>query len=112
MKLLDADLGGPDAMGGGPPMPEVERLGGPPRGGGGVDFAPVAAELGSFLLTHFFSSGSYTNDDSSPSFALMGPVPGALGSFLPNQPPNQPDGFLLSSGLFAGKIELAGGYGI
>jgi hypothetical protein len=100
-KVLDMDRSGPEPMGGGAPVPLVLLLGGPALGGGGVDFEATLAEFGSFLLIHFLSLGSYTKEDSSPSFALMGPWVGMSPSFFPNQPPNQPDGFLWRSGFFA-----------
>lgn len=54
--------GGRCSMGGGPEdvLPTLaERLCGPgPLGGGGVARADAVALLGSFLLTHFLSSGS------------------------------------------------------
>lgn len=47
--------------------------GGPALGGGGVADGPSCApSLPAFLLTHLFSSGSYTKLLSSPSFALIG----------------------------------------
>lgn len=82
-------LGGPDAarnpLGGGVPRPSG------PFGGGGVGAAVASCSAPAFLLTHFLRSGSYTNEFSSPSLALIGPVWGAFGSFLPNQPPNHED---------------------
>lgn len=60
------------------------------RGGGGVAAGGGVSEP-DFLLTHRFSTGSYTNEVSSPSFARIGPVVGeALPSrrkMRPNQDP-------------------------
>ncbi len=55
---LDTDLAGPGMGEGCVPVPLVLRLGGPLLGGGGAAFDAAIAELGSFLLIHFFSSGS------------------------------------------------------
>ena len=59
--------------GGGPPIVLAVLLGGGgPRGGGGVALGVSGAVAPAFLLTHFFSSLSYTNELSSPRRALMG----------------------------------------
>jgi hypothetical protein len=51
------------------------------RGGGGV---PAGGGVSDpfFLFTHRFSTGSYTNEVSSPSLALIGP---ATGDALPSR---------------------------
>jgi hypothetical protein len=83
------DVGG---VGGGPMSPlGVLEGGANDLGGGGVDVeAGVTAEAPPALFTHLPRSLSKTKEFSSPSLALMGPVCGALGSFLlPNQPPTE-----------------------
>jgi hypothetical protein len=72
--------GGADAGGVG----AATRRGGPAGLGGSGAAAPA------FLLTQRLSSESYTNELSSPSFALMGPCCCSDGSLRPNHPPNHP----------------------
>lgn len=43
--------------------------------GGGTTAAGGGVSAPTFLLTHRFSTGSYTKEVSSPSLALIGPLP-------------------------------------
>lgn len=98
--LLLVTKGGGGVPVGGGGVPETER--GPALGGGGVAVLAGVFSAPGFLLTHRFSSGSYTKLLASPSFARMG-LPGeespdevcSRGAFLlpPNQPP-KPQPFL------------------
>jgi hypothetical protein len=108
------DIGPPSAgddvrgVGGGPIAPLDALEGGPEDlGGGGVadDFGSSAGAPAA-LLTHLPRSLSKTNEFSSPSLALIGPVCGAFGSFLLQRPPMEgsqlPRCALLGAGLLAG----------
>jgi hypothetical protein len=105
-----ADIGRGAEVGPGGPAglaaADTARRGPVAFGGGGVAAAAGVSSAPAFLLIQRFSSGSYTNDEASPSFArigLFGCEPASALSFLAlalNQPPRpQP--------LFFGCISLA-----
>jgi hypothetical protein len=90
-------------VGPGGPVPLID-LGGPVAlGGGGVALGVGVFSAPPFLLIHLFNSGSYTKEDSSPSFArmgLFGCAPISVDSFLPPNQLPRPQPFFAGSANF------------